>query len=77
MPTFADMAGAETPEQTDGISFLPLLLGEEQREHEALNWEIQLSGWFQTLPDGGFRQSARMGEWKAVRYGAGSWKCPR
>ena len=72
MPTFAEIAGAETPEQTDGISFLPLLLGEEQREHEALNFEIQLSGWFQTLPDGGFRQSARMGEWKAVRYGVDS-----
>ena len=72
MPTFADIAGIETPEQTDGISFLPLLLGEEQPEHEALNWEIQLSGWFQTLPDGGFRQSARMGEWKAVRYGVDS-----
>lgn len=72
MPTFADIAGIEMPEQTDGISFLPLLLGEEQREHEALNFEIQLSGWFQTLPDGGFRQSARMGEWKAVRYGVDS-----
>jgi len=72
MPTFAEIAGVEVPEQSDGISFLPLLLGEEQREHEALNWEIQLSGWFQTLPDGGFRQSARMGEWKAVRYGVDS-----
>ena len=72
MPTFADIAGIETPEQSDGVSFLPLLLGEEQREHESLNWEIQLSGWFQTLPDGGFRQSARMGEWKAVRYGVDS-----
>ena len=72
MPTFAEVAGVEVPEQTDGISFLPLLLGEEQREHEALNFEIQLSGWFQTLPDGGFRQSARMGEWKAVRYGVDS-----
>ena len=72
MPTFAEVAGVEVPEQTDGISFLPLLLGDEQRKHEALNFEIQLSGWFQTLPDGGFRQSARMGEWKAVRYGVDS-----
>lgn len=44
MPTFAEIAGADTPEQTDGISFLPLLLGEQQRTHEALNWEFQLSG---------------------------------
>ena len=72
MPTFAEIAGVDAPGQSDGISFLPLLLGEEQRQHQALNWEIQLSGWFQTLPDGGFRQSARMGAWKAVRYGVDS-----
>ena len=72
MPTLADIAGVGTPEQADGISFLPLLLGEEQSEHEALNWEFQLSGWFQTLPDGGFRQAARIGDWKAVRYGVDS-----
>ena len=69
MPTFAEVAGAEIPEQTDGLSFLPLLLGEEQEAHDFLNWEFQLSGWFQTMPHGGFRQSARMGNWKAVRYG--------
>ena len=28
-----------------------------------------MSGWFQTLPDGGFRQSVRIGQWKGVRYG--------
>ena len=72
MPTFAEAAGIEAPEQAEGISFLPLLLGGEQRRHEFLNWEFQLSGWFQTLPDGGFRQSVRMGKWKAVRYGVAS-----
>ena len=69
MPTLADLAKARLPHEPDGISFLPLLLGQEQPRHEALNWEFQLSGWFQTLPDGGFRQAARMGAWKAVRYG--------
>lgn len=69
MPTFAEVAGAEIPEQTDGLSFLNLLLGKEQKAHDALNWEFQLSGWFQTMPHGGFRQSVRMGNWKAVRYG--------
>ena len=72
MPTFAEAAGINVPEQTDGISFLPLLLGEQQAEHTLLNWEFQLSGWFQTLPDGGFRQAARMGNWKAVRNGIDS-----
>ena len=72
MPTFAEIIGATKPEQTDGISFLPLLMGEEQEKHDYLNWEFQLSGWFQTLPDGGFRQSARINNWKGVRYGIDS-----
>ena len=37
-----------------------------------MHWEIQLSGWFQTLPDGGFRQACRIGNWKGVRYGIDS-----
>ncbi len=28
-----------------------------------------MSGWFQTLPKVGFRQSIRRENWKAVRYG--------
>ena len=69
MPTFADIIGQEKPSTSNGISFLPLLLGKQQEKHPYLNWEIQLSGWFQTLPEGGFRQAVRMGKWKAVRYG--------
>ena len=41
----------------------------KQDAHEYLNWEFQLSGWFQELPTGGFRQSVRINNWKAVRYG--------
>jgi hypothetical protein len=37
-----------------------------------LNWEFQLSGSFQELPYGGFRQSVRIGDFKAVRYGINS-----
>ena len=69
MPTFAEVVQIPVPNQTGGLSFLPTLLNQEQTKHEILNWEIQMSGWFQTIPDGGFRQSARMGKWKAVRYG--------
>jgi arylsulfatase A-like enzyme len=69
MPTFAEIAGISIPEQADGTSFLPILQGKEQETHNVLTWELQLSGWFQSLPDGGFRQSARMDRWKAVRYG--------
>ena len=68
MPTFSDLAGLKIYEEMDGISFLPTLLSQDQKNHEYLNWEFQLSGWFQTIPEGGFRQSARLGDWKAVRY---------
>ena len=72
MPTLAEVAGISIPKETNGISFLPTLIGQEQKKHEFLNWEIQLSGWFQNLPDGGFRQACRIGNWKGVRYGIDS-----
>ncbi len=72
MPTFAEVAGITIPEASNGVSILPALTGEEQMEHEFLNWEFQLDGWYRLMPTGGFRQSARMGKWKAVRYGIDS-----
>jgi len=72
MPTFAQVAGIEIPEQTNGISILPVLKGEKQTQHKSLNWEFQLDGWSRKMPDGGFRQSARIGNWKGVRYGVDS-----
>lgn len=72
MPTLAEVAGIETPEQSDGISLLPELLGDNSNHHEYLYWELQLDGWNRTLPKGGFRQAIRMGDWKAVRYGVES-----
>ena len=68
MATFAEIIEYKVGENIDGISFLPTLLNKDQQKHEYLNWEYQLSGWFQNLPNGGFRQSVRMGDWKAVRY---------
>jgi len=59
MPTLAEVTGAEAPENIDGISFLPTLLGREgQQEHEFLYWEF--TGY-------GGQQALRMGDWKAVR----------
>ena len=72
MTTFAEIIGIEKPSHNNGISFLPTLLNRKQRKHEFLNWEFQLSGSFQELPDGGFRQSVRIGDFKAVRYGINS-----
>ena len=68
MPTFSDLIGYNNLSNSDGISFLPTLLSKKQKFHDFLNWEFQLSGWFQEIPNGGFRQSARMGKWKAIRY---------
>lgn len=72
MPTLADLAGIVAPEQTDGISFLPEILGKLQQQHDYLYWEFQMDGSWQTLPNGGFRQAIRKGNWKGVRYGTSS-----
>ncbi|MCY1719993.1 arylsulfatase [Prolixibacteraceae bacterium Z1-6] len=69
MPTFAEIAGINVPAQSNGTSILPLLTGENQKEQDFLNWEFQLDGWSRKMPDGGFRQAARIGKWKGVRYG--------
>lgn len=60
LPTLAELAGAPCPADTDGISLLSTLLGrpEQQRKHEFLYWEFH---------EGGSKQAARMGRWKAVR----------
>lgn len=69
LPTLAELAGIGCPENVDGLSFLPELTGKEQKLHDYLYWELQLDGWSRPMPDGGFRQAVRMGNWKAVRYG--------
>lgn len=59
MPTFAELTGTELKSPTDGISFLPSLLGKEgQKEHDYLYWEFH---------EGGGKQALRMGDWKSVR----------
>ncbi|GMU20059.1 MAG: arylsulfatase [Phycisphaerae bacterium] len=58
LPTAAELAGAPNPENIDGLSVLPTLLGEKQKGHEFLYWEFH---------EGGFAQAVRMGDWKAVR----------
>ena len=60
-PTFATLAGARTPENLDGVSLLPTLLGRPdlQQQHEYLYWEMSSGG----------QQAVRMGDWKGVRMG--------
>ena len=57
LPTLCDISGAPKPKDTDGISFLPELLGEKQKKHEFLYWEY---------PEYGGQIGVRMGKWKAV-----------
>jgi arylsulfatase A-like enzyme len=58
LPTACDIAGVEVNMKTDGISYLPTLLGKPQPAHEYLYWE------FHEL---GKKQAVRKGNWKAVR----------
>jgi arylsulfatase len=59
LPTLCDAAGAMLPEDIDGISYLPELLGSEtQEQHPYLYWEF---------PGSGGQQAVRMNQWKALR----------
>jgi arylsulfatase A-like enzyme len=58
MPTICELAGIETLEYLDGISYLPALLNNKQDSHEYLYWEFH---------EMGNRQAVRMGKWKGVR----------
>ena len=63
MPTFVEIVAAKTLRYTDGISFLPTLLGKDDRQlqHQYLYWEFH---------EAGGRQAVRVGNWKAVRLQA-------
>jgi arylsulfatase A-like enzyme len=58
LPTACELAGAEPPTAIDGISFVPTLLGKDQRAHDHLFWKF-----------GNNKQAVRKGRWKAVKLG--------
>ena len=58
LPTLCEIAGIEPYNETDGLSFLPTLLGENQEEADYLFWEF---------PEYQGQQAVRMGKWKALR----------
>ncbi len=60
LPTLADLAGAVAPDNLDGVSVLPTLLGREQVLDRFLYWEFH---------ERGFDQAVRWGRWKGVRKG--------
>lgn len=63
MPTFAELAGAPIPKGMDGVSIAPLFRGGRLAPNRPLYWE---------MPAERSQQAIRMGEWKAVRVGAGT-----
>ncbi|WP_372639248.1 arylsulfatase [Fodinibius sp.] len=60
LPTLSEIAGVDPPEEIDGISFLPTLMGEDsnQEKHDYLYWEF---------PSYGGQQAVRMNRWKGIR----------
>jgi arylsulfatase A-like enzyme len=60
LPTAAELVQAAPPPGTDGISYLPTLLGQadKQKKHDHLYWEFQ---------ERGGKVAVRFGNWKAVR----------
>ncbi|RLA29467.1 MAG: arylsulfatase [Gammaproteobacteria bacterium] len=62
LPTFCELGQLQTCPDSDGISFLPTLLGnnEDQQQHEFLYWEFNESQ--------GPIQAVRSGDWKLVRF---------
>ena len=53
-PTLAEIADAKCPDDLDGISFLPTLLGKKQQSHDFLYWEF------------GNQFAVRVDDWKAI-----------
>lgn len=64
MPTLLDLVGASEliPDDIDGISMAPTLLGEDQEPRPFL---------YREYPRSGGQQSIRIGKWKAIRPNLG------
>jgi len=63
LPTLAELLGVKPPDNIDGISVLPAILGKKQRTDDRfLYWEFY---------ENGFQQAARWRSYKAVRTSPG------
>jgi arylsulfatase A-like enzyme len=68
LPTALDLAGADIPPNTDGISIVAALLGRQQDKHEFMYWELpRYDSSTSEFHYAAVRQAVRMGHWKAVR----------
>ncbi|NND98482.1 MAG: arylsulfatase [Pirellulaceae bacterium] len=70
LPTLAELVNLPAPDDIDGISYLPTLLGNpsEQKQHDYLYWEF--------VEQGG-KRALRKGDWKLVQLKVSSNKPPR
>jgi arylsulfatase A-like enzyme len=59
LPTLGEITAVKPPEDIDGISFLPTLMGNEQAQHDYLYWEFH---------ERGGRRAIRKDQWKLVYY---------
>ena len=58
-PTLCELAGIDSKEESDGLSLVPVLNGDDHSStHEFLYWEY---------PASGGQQAVRMGDWKGIR----------
>ncbi len=62
MPTLADLVGIDLMEEVNGVSFLPVLMGQDPPAPSEMYWEYHGRGWKGA-------QAARIGPWKGVRTG--------
>ena len=53
-PTLAEIANSKVPDDLDGVSFLPALLGKNQKAHDFLYWEF------------GNQVAVRLDNWKGI-----------
>jgi arylsulfatase A-like enzyme len=64
MPTLAELTGSQAAGNTDGISFVPALFGQqEQKQHEYLYWEFH---------EQGGKIAVRKDKWKAIWLNVGN-----
>jgi arylsulfatase A-like enzyme len=61
LPSAAELAGAQMPEQINGLSYTPTLFGksDEQKQHDQLYWEF---------PEQGKKQAIIVGDWKLHHF---------
>lgn len=69
MQIFSDIIQTEKPTKNNGISFSPPILNKIKGKHAFLNLELQQSGLFQIILNGGFRPATLMYKRKVVRFG--------